>query len=293
MGLLDRMGPEKLVAVAAALVTGGAVYLMPQAVLQEAVIASGLPSVLPPLEPPLGARARIGLSLFAAGTVFGLVVLVLGLLARRSDHQARKAAAQPAAEDDHLPVPPRVRRRDRHPDAPVRAPLQIDREIGLPEERPQRPERPQPESAPEPSRRIRAGRVEEELPPEPPVFELGPDAIVDAPEPEPEPEPQAPVIEKRQEPPRRREQVPSHPAWLEVPEPRPVPSTEPLAELVERLERAMAKRAAGSTPRTPAPEPAPPAAIPAPEAAEEEEDGPDARLRNALESLKRFAPQRG
>jgi len=317
MALLDRFGPEKLIALAAALVTGAAVFMMPQAVLQEAVMATGLPSVLPPLEPPLGAKARIGLALFATGLTFTMVVMVLSLLARRS----AGPVARPAVVDEDVPAPPKVRRRDRHPDAPARAPLQIDRDIGLPKEKAKELALEPVEPAPVRTRLIRPSRVEEELPPEPEPeeeFELAPDMIADEPEgaEEPEypeereelaapdelaaPEPAAPVMEQRRPAPvPQPEPVAAHPAWLDASAPQPSSSAQaPLVELVERLERALATRAAarnnGPAPRMQA---APTAPVSAPEpvlsGAEADGEGPDARLRTALESLKRFAPRRG
>jgi hypothetical protein len=280
MDIVNKIGVEKLVAAAAALVTGAAVYMMPQSVLQEAVIASGLPGVLPPLEPPLGGKARIGLALFAAGIAFGLIVTLMGLIGRFAAKPAKKPERAARSVDD-LPVPPRVRRRDQHPDAPARAPLLIEQEIGRPGE---------PVAAEKGvGRRIRTLSREETVP-EAQVRE--PIFAEPAPEPQPQPEPEPiiqeaiadapePVIET--EPLVREELVGSRPAWLDVPEPSPSAHA-PLVELVERLERALEVRTAQ---RRTAPAPVPPVA------AEAEADGTDARLRSALESLKRFAPQRG
>lgn len=289
---------ETMVAAGAAIVTGAAVYLMPIELLQNAVIASGLPSVLPPLDPPLGSRAKIGLALVAAGFAFGLVALLVRLLigkpkkvsktARLFERKRDVVKAKPAVPiADETLVAPKLRRRDRHPDAPARAPLSIGREIGTPDEPPVPGfARDEPVFAPEPvfeaepvAEAFEAPLVEEpvyEAPvfvePEPveATFEPAPERVAEDYEPEPAAEP-APVS--------------THPAWLDADVPQPAERSEPtLAELLERLEAAMARR----------PVTAPPVAA---EVVAELEERPaevgDDRLRSALENLKRFAPGRG
>lgn len=283
MDIVKKLGVERLVAAGAALITGAAVYMMPQNVLQEAAIASGLSAAFPPLEPPLGAKARIGLALFAAGIAFGLIVTLVGLIGRVGKAGAKPRKAVVAAKDEG-PALPKLRRRDRHPDAPARAPLLIEQEVGVPDEE-------------EPQRRIRSGWGDDILPPEPafaPDPVILPEPVAEAEPPaEPEWQPEREAVERTEEPepfddeePQAApERVAAHPAWLDVSAPQPPLAQLPLVELVERLERALeARTATRAAPVIRAPEPA---------VAKAETDGTDARLRSALESLKRFAPQRG
>jgi hypothetical protein len=44
---------------------------MPAGVLEQAVLASGMPDTLPQLSPPLGLKARAGLALMSAGRLSG------------------------------------------------------------------------------------------------------------------------------------------------------------------------------------------------------------------------------
>lgn len=280
---------ETMVAAGAAIITGAAVYLMPVDLLQNAVIASGLPSVLPPLDPPLGNRAKIGLALVAAGLAFGLVALLVRLLVgkpkakvgstarlfeRKKDVKKPKPAA-PVAEMQDAPTAPKLRWRDRHPDAPARAPLSIGREIGLPDE-PRVPgfAKAEPVFAPEPV--FKADTVAEVFE-EPGVETL---ALVD-------PEPVAAAYEPELAPEPEPEPVAAHPAWLDAEAPQPVEARQPtLAELLERLEVAMARRVpwvAEAAAQTDAPARGAPSS----------DGSADDRLRSALESLKRFAPGRG
>ncbi len=286
---------ETMVAAGAAIVTGAAVYLMPVDLLQNAVIASGLPSVLPPLDPPLGSRAKIGLALVAAGFAFGLVALLVRLLVgkpkkvsktarlfeRNRDAKKAKPAA-PVAED--APSAPKLRWRDRHPDAPARAPLSIGREIGSPDSPPMpgfakeepvfasEPEpmfEPEPVFAPEP--------VAEVI--ETPAFE---EAVFETPAIS---EPEAVDVEYETQFEPVPEPVATHRAWLDADVPQPAERSEPsLAELLERLEAAMARRPVAA---------APVAAEVVAEFEERPADVADDRLRSALENLKRFAPGRG
>ncbi len=274
---------ETMVATGAAFVTGAAVFLMPIDLLQNAVIASGLPALLPPLDPPLGSKAKIGLALVAAGFAFGLVALLVRLLVGKSKKKvsgterlferkrdARPKPAQPVIED--APDAPKLRRRDRHPDAPARAPLSIGREIGSPDS-PPRPRfaKEEPVFAPEPE-------IEAEPVVEAPAFEA-PEFVA----PEPVEAAYVPVFEPAPEV--EPEPVATHPAWLDADVPQPVERSEPtLAELLERLEAAMARRVpvvAKAARAEPAAEAAPATAV------------SDDRLRSALENLKRFAPGRG
>ena len=285
---------ETMVAAGAAVITGAAVYLMPVDLLQNAVIASGLPSLLPPLDPPLGSRAKIGLALVAAGFAFGLVALLVRLLVGKPKAKVsgtarlfeRKRTAKPkpvAAVAEDAPDAPKLRRRDRHPDAPARAPLSIGREIGSPESPPMpRFAKEEPVFAPEP---VYEPEPVAEAYDEPvfkePVFE---EPVFEAPvfaEPEPVEADDVPAFEPHFEP--APEPVATHPAWLDADVPQPERNEPTLAELLERLEAAMARRPVAAAPV-------------AAEVVAELEERPavaDDRLRSALENLKRFAPGRG
>lgn len=273
--------PETIAATGAALITGAAVFLMPTQLLQNAVLASGLPDMFPPLDPPLGFKAKAGLALVAAGFAFGLVALLTRLVVggsvfpKKAAKPAKvKAAAAAAAIDEDLPPAPRLRRRDRHPDAPARAPISISRDIIREEEAPARVRAPilKPAIAEQP---IAFAEVE-------PEFEPAPEPLTEAPIASAPPAP-APVVKMPVAgdvpAPTPVAPAPVRPSWLEA----QAPATESsLSELLERLERAMERRV------EPVAAVAAPAARPAFDAPAE-----DDRLRSALENLKRFAPRRG
>ncbi|MEA3013282.1 MAG: hypothetical protein QOD42_1827 [Sphingomonadales bacterium] len=103
-------------------------FAMPQDVLSQIVSATGLPSLFAAAQPPLGLTARIAIALGGALVTFGLVFFLLRLLDRSGleSGRARPAAAEP--EDGEAPR----RRRDYHPDAPVRRPISAARDLGEP-----------------------------------------------------------------------------------------------------------------------------------------------------------------
>lgn len=299
-------GFDKMVAGLAAAAAAVAVFILPTDLLNQLVVASGMPDVLAPLQPPLGLRAKLGLALLCAGSAFGMVLLLMKLLGRLPAKKREEA-------EPEMPVAPRVRRRDRHPDAPARAPLSVSRDLGEPEPTPDM--EPEPELAPFPRARIRTpdtrrraplievlGGVkadpeearevvaEEPRPVEPPreaetaeapvVQEAEPEQVevaakVAAPEaepvafqqPEPEPEPE-PILAKEPE------QAPST-VWT---------GQETLTELLARLERALERKEAFRDAEAPAA-----AAFHAHGPGE----GTEVRLRSALENLRRFAPRHG
>ncbi len=158
------------------------------------------------------------------------------------------ACSTGAARRDRGPAPaevepaaPRLRRRDFHPDAPARRPIFAARDFG----------EPAPPCPPPPSW----------------LAEAEPEQA--RPEPEPEPEP----AEARPE------------AALPKPEPEPAPEpadagSASLAELMERLERGLARRRARPAPASPPP------AAPAPQVFPEAGDD---RLQSAIDSLQRLA----
>jgi hypothetical protein len=317
-------GLDKIVAAVAASVAAVAVFLMPAGVLEQAVLASGMPDMLPQLSPPLGMKARAGLALLSAGSAFGSTLLMLRLL---GFFTGKKRAAPAPAEEDA----PRIRRRDRHPDAPVRAPLRISRDLGEPsfEADPVAPVEPEPtpfdfapprvqrpatrrraplievvgdihdaaEAAPaadagpaaEDPRRIKPGRAAEEAVP------VAPPEPVAAPE-VAEPEVTETTVEEpivASEPKLQWEpqpepvivvEAPVQPARMEEPA-QAAPAQESLAELLARFERAIELKQEGRRATD---------HVRGGEAeAADAEEGMDLRLRSALENLRRFAPSRG
>ena len=102
-------------------------FAMPGDILAQIVGATGLPSILAAAEPPLGLTARIAIGGAGALLTFGLVFLLLRLL-DRSGLNGRREAPEAAPGDEA----PRLRRRDVHPDAPVRRPISAARDLGEP-----------------------------------------------------------------------------------------------------------------------------------------------------------------
>lgn len=137
-------------------------FAMPADLLSQIVNATGLPNFLSAAEPPLGFKARTGVGVAGALAVFGLVFLLL----RRLDHKgAARANPAPATDEDM----PRLRRRDVHPDAPVRRPISAARDLGEPAPPPIAPAAKAPT----------------------PVWLAGADVVEPAPESEPEPKAEA------------------------------------------------------------------------------------------------------
>ena len=115
-------GFDRPVAVLAGAAAATMVSLMPIDVLQNLVLQSGLPDLLPAAEPPLGGKARAAFAAVAAVAGFLVAYAAMRLIGRGPN-----AARTSREEMDEWPrgatPAPRVRRRDLHPDAPVRAPL--------------------------------------------------------------------------------------------------------------------------------------------------------------------------
>jgi hypothetical protein len=102
--------------------------LLPGAIVEQGVMASGLPAVIAAAEPPLGLTGRATLALGVGGLAmlfgwFGLFVV----LGSRSLSLGTSAAPDP----DALATPV-LRRADAHPDAPPRPPLLATRDLGTP-----------------------------------------------------------------------------------------------------------------------------------------------------------------
>lgn len=151
-GLAKAAGKASLdtaMAALAAASVGFVAFAMPDAVFADLVVASGLPSLLPAAEPPLGQSARLIFILLAAGGAFLLVRLMLRALGQQPPRADKPAPAEAvetveaapmaggrrrsfvaAAEPE--PEAPRIRRADAHPDAPSRRPLFAGSDLGEP-----------------------------------------------------------------------------------------------------------------------------------------------------------------
>jgi len=301
-------GLAPAMAALAATVTAIAVFLMPAGVLEQAVLASGMADVLAPLNPPLGLKARAGLSLMSAGSAFGMVLMLMRLI----DAAPKARASEPEEEEA---AAPRLRRRDRHPDAPARAPFSVSRDLAAPASA----EEPEPEAvAPPPALRVRTpdtrrraplieilGAAQQESEAAPAEAAQPPRRIKAGRETEPVEAERVEAAEPRQPEPAADEAAPEPVIAAPAPDPPPVDVAEPappvapvrpaapapaapaaakeqdLSELMARLEQAMERKTATRR------------AAAAADAGEEAEDSTDVRLRSALENLKRFAPRHG
>ena len=116
------------VAALAGLAVAFVAFAAPANLLADLIGATGLPSIVPAAEPPLGIKARLGLGAGGALLAFALAFLVLRWLdrlgARRREEEYEEASVLET---------PRLRRRDIHPDAPARPPLLAVHELGEPE----------------------------------------------------------------------------------------------------------------------------------------------------------------
>ena len=98
--------------------------LMPAAVLEDLVVDSGIASFVTAAQPPLGITAHFAIAFLVAlvvGSVswFGLFLLI----------GTRAVAIGGNAREDGVPI---LRRADAHPDAPPRRPVFANRDLGTP-----------------------------------------------------------------------------------------------------------------------------------------------------------------
>jgi hypothetical protein len=110
---------------ASALIAALAFAFAPLSVIETLVVASGLPRILGPAEPPLGATARALLCFVGSVGIGALVLLVAGRVFGDATIGFGKI-------DDAVERTPIVRRADSHPDAPPRPPVIATRELGAP-----------------------------------------------------------------------------------------------------------------------------------------------------------------
>ncbi len=102
--------------------------LMPVSTLESIILRSGIAAVIAAAEPPLGSTARILLILLGGSFIgviawFGLFLMI----GSRTISITTGGVPRNAAAD--VPV---LRRADAHPDAPARAPLFANRDLGTP-----------------------------------------------------------------------------------------------------------------------------------------------------------------
>jgi hypothetical protein len=118
----------------AATAAGFVMFAMPNWQFDRIVELSGLPLLLAAAQPPLGTTARAAAVIATALGTWTLVWLVLRALSTKPLQPTRKP--QPVEID--MPVP-RLRRADSHPDAPARAPIFAEMELGRPLDHPAGP----------------------------------------------------------------------------------------------------------------------------------------------------------
>ena len=126
--MLKKAGAVSLdlpMAALAAVSVGFVAFAAPEPLLSGAVAVTGLPSLLPAAQPPLGMTARA--ALVAAGAVAAFVAT--WLLLRALNHPFPVGRAARIADE---PAPLRLRRADAHPDAPSRRPLLAGLDLGEP-----------------------------------------------------------------------------------------------------------------------------------------------------------------
>ncbi|WP_448663648.1 hypothetical protein ACG3SL_02940 [Sphingomonas sp. CJ20] len=107
------------------------IAMLPGTALESLVSDSGLPSVLPAAEPPLGMTARLAVMLGTGVLAGAFSWLTLFVLFGMRSITLAKAAPAPDPHFADMPTPT-IRRADAHPDAPPRAPLMATRDLGTP-----------------------------------------------------------------------------------------------------------------------------------------------------------------
>ena len=112
-----------IVAAAGATLIALSFLVMPGTLLERLVLASGFPSILAAAEPPLGLTARTALALLGGGSAAGFLWYATYLAVGMRTVTIGASATVDAAA---------VRRGDAHPDAPPRAPLLANRDLGTP-----------------------------------------------------------------------------------------------------------------------------------------------------------------
>lgn len=115
------------VAALAGLSVAFAAFTIPAELLADAVGATGLASVIPAAQPPLGGTARFAMALVGALATFGAAFMLLRWLDRFASRPVEQASVPVAGA-----ASPRLNRADSHPDAPPRRPISASRDLGEP-----------------------------------------------------------------------------------------------------------------------------------------------------------------
>lgn len=126
----------------AALAVAFAAFTIPDAILDRAVEATGLSSVLSAAQPPLGTTARLLIAAAGALASFAGAFALLRWLDRFASRGSVSNQAVPSADT------PRIHRADAHPDAPPRRPISAARDLGEPAS-PSRSPMAEPEAMPD------------------------------------------------------------------------------------------------------------------------------------------------
>lgn len=134
VAFLSRQGLTKplFLAFGAALVAGALALLVPLDLLGDWSMQSGLAAIVAAAEPPLGNTARAGFAFAVATGVGAFAWTILTLLSGIAAPRRRRSRSAPdviALGDANVP---QVRRADAHPDAPPRAPVRANRDLGMP-----------------------------------------------------------------------------------------------------------------------------------------------------------------
>jgi hypothetical protein len=249
-------------------------FVMPGDLLGRAVEATGLPQFLSAAQPPLGTKARALAAAAGAIAAFGAVFLLLRILGRRG-RPAPRRREEPEAETAE-PAAPRLRRADVHPDAPSRRPILAARELGEPVRREPATAAPfwRPDDFPAEPDEPEAAEPQAEVVEEPEALDLG-----------------GPEIEILQPEAFVRSDEPAPPAEEFAPPPSVDEST--LPDLMQRLERGLARRLRqqGVFPVAEVPTivEADPQPEPVRQVAREFAPEGDDRLRSAIENLQKMA----
>lgn len=250
------------------------VAAMPVNGLESLVMDSGLPSVLPAAEPPLGLTARAVAALATGGFAALFTWLAAFILVGTRGVTLGRASEVSGPFDEDLPMPV-LRRADAHPDAPPRPPLLATRDLGKPfldvraEEAVEKAAQPEKVVTPEPQppepRPAIEEPIERALPRdlEQPLAAFDPAAILPVPMPPPI---KLPPVRRAPQPPvfapnERFETFELRPPVEKpAPAPRPAPPAEPIARpeteasvlaLLDRLEKGVVRRSLARKTATP------------------------------------------
>ena len=115
------------VAALAGLSVAFAAFTIPAELLTDAIGATGLASLIPTAQPPLGSTARFAMAVVGALATFGAAFMLLRWLDRFASRPVEQTSVPRARA-----ASPRLNRADSHPDAPPRRPLSASRDLGEP-----------------------------------------------------------------------------------------------------------------------------------------------------------------